>query len=205
MRARYPTNDLISHQGASMKAGFDTDNTNHFLLDGGRAGIRSNAHETGDAVGEVADVFGGVDSPIAVATLSSNQEAISLFEPMYPTGRELRRVLFLVARQLVEDGLGLLTKLLVGGLAARGLDLLVPEENELLYVGPIAEAQARARELGIIAIEARVFGGERMGDGGLADLLSVLGVEPINAGLVRRSDGLGVGPAAKGSALVEGE
>lgn len=44
-----------------------------------------------------------------------------------------------------------------------------------------------------------------MRHGRLADLLPVLGVEPLDAGLVRGSNGLAVGPTAQGATLVQGQ
>lgn len=63
---------------------------------------------------------------------------------MDPSRREFGGVLVLVARKLVEDGLGLVTELLVGRLTAGSLNLLIPEEDEPLDVGPVSEAKARA-------------------------------------------------------------
>lgn len=123
---------------------------------------------------------------------------------MDPAGRELRRGLVFVTRKLLEDGLGLLGELLVGRVATGRDDLAVPEQNKLLYVRPIAKAQTRATEL-VIVVKTRVLGRQRVADGRLADVLTVLTKEPLNTSLVGGSRRLRVSPATKGAALVESE
>lgn len=80
----------------------------------------------------------------------------------------------------------------------------MPKKDKLLDVGPIAETQTRAAEL-VIIVETGVLGREGMRDGGLADVLAVLAEEPLDACLVGGTGGLGVGPAAEGASLVEGQ
>lgn len=205
LRAGDSPNDLIASKCARVEARLDTDNAKDLLSDGGWTSLGCNVHEAGNTVGQVRDVFGRVHASVAVTALPSDQKPVPFLESVNPAGRKLWGVLILVSRKLVEDGLGLLAQFLVGRLTTRRLDLLVPDEDELLDVGPVSVSQTRARQLGIVAIESRVLWRQRMGDGGLADLLAVLGVEPLYAGLVRRTDGLAVGPAAKGPTLVESE
>ncbi|KAL7804716.1 hypothetical protein V8C44DRAFT_254159 [Trichoderma aethiopicum] len=195
--------DLVTDEGAGIEARLDADDAQDLLSDSGRARVGGNGHEARDAVGQVVDVVGRVDAAVPVPALATDQQPVALLEAMDPSRRELGRRLLLVARQLAEDGLCLLAQLLVGGLAAGGLDLLVPQQHQLLDVGPVAEAQARARQLRVVAVEARVLGRQRVRDGRLADLLAVLAEEPLDARLVRRPDRLAVGPAPQRAPLVQ--
>ncbi|KAK0715521.1 hypothetical protein B0H67DRAFT_242241 [Lasiosphaeris hirsuta] len=195
--------DLVAHAGAGGQAGLDADDTLDGVADLGRGGVGDDAHEAGHGVDEVGDVVGGVNGG-AVAALAADEQAVALLEAVDPAGGELGGLLVLVARQGREDGLGLVGELLVGGVAAAVLRLLVPEQHELLDVGPVAEAQTRARQLRV-TIEAGVLGRQRVRDGRLRDGLAVLALEPVDARLVRRPHRLRIGPATQRAPLVERE
>lgn len=77
-----------------------------------------------------------------MTALAADQQAVALLEAMDPPGRELGCGLVLVTRQGLEDALCLFGELLVGGVAAGADGMLVPEEDETFYVGPVAEAEA---------------------------------------------------------------
>ena len=195
--------DLVAHAGADGEGRLHADDALDGVADGGRGDVRGDVHEAGHGVHQVGDVVGGV-LDAAVAALTPNQQAIALLEAVDPARGELGGALVLVARQLDEDVLGLLGELLVGGVAAAVDHLLVPEQDELLDVGPVAEAEARAGQVGV-AVEAGVLGGQRVRDGRLRDGLVVLGMEPVDARLVARPHGLRAGPAPQGAPLVEGQ
>lgn len=180
LRGFHAAHDLVARPSTDGEACLDADDALDGVADGGRRGLGRDAHEARDGVDQVVQVVGGIGRA-AVAALAADEQAVALLEPVDPAGGELGRALVLVAGQLGEDGLGLLAELLVGGVAAaRVHDLLVPEQHELLDVGPIAEAQARAGQLGV-AIESGVFGAERMRNGGLTDGLVILVAKPLNA------------------------
>lgn len=174
--------DLIAGAGAYRERGLNANYAVDGLADRGGTGLGADIHEARDGVDEVGNVFLGRQA-LAVPALAPHEESVSFFEAVDPAGRELGGRLVLVARQLLEDGLGLVGELLVGGLTAAVVHALVPHEDKLLHVGPVAKAQARAGELRV-AIEAGVFGRQRVRDGGLADGLAILGMEPLNTGLV---------------------
>ncbi|KAK1585551.1 uncharacterized protein LY79DRAFT_265979 [Colletotrichum navitas] len=197
--------DLVAHESADLKTRLDANGAEDGLADGGGAGIGGKGHQTRDAVGEVANVLGRIDAAVTMAALTPDEQAIALLEAVDPAGGELGGRLFLVAGQGGEDGFGLLAELFVGRMAAGSLDLLVPAQDELFDVRPVAKAQARAAQLGVVAIEAGVLWTQGVGDRGLGDVLAILIVEPVDAGLVARADGLRVGPTAQGAALVERE
>ncbi|KAF3076129.1 hypothetical protein CFAM422_001703 [Trichoderma lentiforme] len=132
--------DLVTDQGAGVEARLDTHDAQDLLADGGRTRVAGNGHEARHAVGQVVNVVGRVDAAVAVAALATYQQAVALLEAVNPSRRELGRALLLVARQLAEDALRLLAQLLVGGLAARGLDLLVPQQHQLLDGGALLRA-----------------------------------------------------------------
>lgn len=201
----HPADDLVPDEGADAHRGLDAHGAGDLLPNGGGAGVRRDLHEAGHRLGEVVDVLGQAQAGVAVAPLPAGEQAVALLEPVDPAGGELGRVLLLVPGELGEDGLGLLGQLLVGGLPARGLHLLEPAQHQLLDVGPVAEAQAGARQLRVVAVEARVLEGEGVRDGRLADVLAELRVVPLYAGLVRRADLLVLRPPAQGATLVQRE
>ncbi|KAI1203837.1 hypothetical protein F5X97DRAFT_3271 [Nemania serpens] len=196
-------NNLVANASTGGQARLDTDDAQHGIPDGSRASLGADGHEARNSIDQIRDVIGRVGGT-AVTALAPYEEAISLLEAMDPSRRELGRRLVLVARKLLEDGLGLLGQLFVGWVATGSDDLAVPKKDELLDVGPVAKTQARAAEL-VIVVETSVFGRQGMRDGGLADVLAVLAEEPLDARLVRGAGGLGVGPAAEGASLVEGQ
>lgn len=197
--------DLVARAGAHGEGGVDAEDALDGVANGGGGDVGGYAHEAREGVDEVGDVVGrGARDVGGEAALARDEEAVALLEAVDPAGRELGRGFLLVARQGREDGLGLVGELLVGGLPPVGEHALVPDEDQLLDVGPVAEAQARAGELRV-AVEARVFEGQRVRDGRLRDGLAVLALEPLDAGLVGWADCLRVGPAPQRAALVEGQ
>ncbi|KAK0746499.1 hypothetical protein B0T18DRAFT_153328 [Schizothecium vesticola] len=197
--------DLVAGAGADGEGGVDAEDALDGVADGGGGDVGRDAHEAGEGVDEVGDVVGRVARDVGrEAALAADEQAVALLEAVDPAGRELGRRLILVARQGREDGLGLVGELFVGGLAAVVEHALVPHEHELLDVGPVAEAQARARQLRV-AVEARVLERQRVRDGRLRDGLAVLALEPFDAGLVAGADRLRVGPAPQRAALVQRE
>lgn len=138
-RAFQFANDFISHFGAGDEGRFDAHDALDVIADDSGGHVGRDAHEPAHGVDQVRDVVGRVGRG-AVPPLAADQQAVALLEAVDPSGAEFRGRLVLVARQLGEDVLGLLGQFFVGGLSAGSHHLLVPEQHELLHVGPVAEA-----------------------------------------------------------------